>query len=290
MMNARARTILFAIVVLFCAFPSTVWCQEVAEARVVNVTGEAFAMAPGETQWARLQEGERCVVGTRIRCGENAFAILEFAPGHRVKVDENTTIELSEMQYREDSGQEKTLIDLAAGRILNNVRKLRTEDSEYSVRTPTASAAVRGTIYEVRYEEETKRTSVRVLEGLIELEARIGRRLSSRIAEMEKRVWMRRAVWLPSKRCPTRKLRPCDSPPMRRKRPKRRQQKAKQPLEAWMPCKRTSWIELTRSRNDCPMRTALVAWICFRKKTMTIIEPGSSSRVLLNERGKFSEI
>ena len=185
-MNARARTILFAIVVLFCAFPSTVWCQEVAEARVVNVTGEAFAMAPGETQWARLQEGERCVVGTRIRCGENAFAILEFAPGHRVKVDENTTIELSEMQYREDSGQEKTLIDLAAGRILNNVRKLRTEDSEYSVRTPTASAAVRGTIYEVRYEEETKRTSVRVLEGLIELEARIGRRLSSRIAEMEK--------------------------------------------------------------------------------------------------------
>ena len=72
------------------------------------------------------------------------------------------------------------------GKILNNVKKLKTDDSEYEVRTPTAAAAVRGTVYEVEYDLETGKTSVKVLEGLIDLESRLGARLTQRLNELEK--------------------------------------------------------------------------------------------------------
>ena len=170
--------------------PVYVWSQTTPESKapvtVISVLGEVQSLAAGEIKWASVSVGTKLAQGTKLTSGEGASAMLEFEPGHRAQIGEKTTIQLSQLEYKSQGEVENTVLDLTVGRILNNVKKLRTKDSEYSIRTPTATAAVRGTVYEVEYDEVNKRTSVTVLEGIIELEDRLGRRLSITLEEREK--------------------------------------------------------------------------------------------------------
>ncbi|HNT37300.1 MAG TPA: FecR family protein, partial [bacterium] len=165
---------------------STSPAQESGNANVVSVSGEASMQMPPATEWQAVEAGASLPQGTQIRTEPAASVLIEFKPGHRSQIAGGSFVTLSELSYAEEQGPEKTTVDLAVGKILSNVKKLRTTNSEYSVRTPTASAAVRGTVYEVVYDPGTRHTQVKVLEGLIHLESRIGTRLSGEINEREK--------------------------------------------------------------------------------------------------------
>lgn len=169
------------------AFPLAIPAQEPeARAVVVDLAGEVRSQAAGDLEWTAVEQGAQLEEGTKLHSGEGASALIEFPPGHRAKLHEKTVILLSQLDYGARREAENTTIHLAMGRILNSVKKLRSEDSEYAVRTPTTVAAVRGTVYEVGYDPETRQTSVKVLEGMIEMESRLGRRLSARLREFEK--------------------------------------------------------------------------------------------------------
>lgn len=166
--------------------PTASWATEPGNAKVISVSGEATVLLPQTFDWKPLEVGASLPQETQIRTGSEAQALIEFQPGHRSQIAGGSFVTLSELVYAPEQGQEKTTVDLAVGKILSNVKRLRTSDSEYSVRTPTASAAVRGTVYEVSYDPSTRETKVKVLEGLIRLESRLGARMSSELGEREK--------------------------------------------------------------------------------------------------------
>ncbi|MDR2729209.1 MAG: FecR family protein [Chitinispirillales bacterium] len=72
---------------------------------------------------------------------------LETPNGSVIKLGENTTLEISEL--KQSSSVSKTKIKLIGGSMVTNVKKLVNNKSAFEIQTPTATAAVRGTIVEL---------------------------------------------------------------------------------------------------------------------------------------------
>jgi hypothetical protein len=90
-------------------------------------------------------------------------AELETNEGTVIKVGENTTIELSKLYG--DSEQQNTSVKILNGAVLANVKKLLSTTSSFDFQTPTATAAIRGTI--VGFEVSKEQTKVKVYEGKV---------------------------------------------------------------------------------------------------------------------------
>jgi len=73
---------------------------------------------------------------------------LETPDGSVIKLGENTTLEMSALKYKA-SGASNTKMKLVSGSMVTNVKKLVDKKSSFEIQTPTATAAVRGTIVEL---------------------------------------------------------------------------------------------------------------------------------------------
>ena len=72
---------------------------------------------------------------------------LETPNGSVIKLGESTALEISAL--KQSSGVSKTKIKLISGSMVTNVKKLVNNKSSFEIQTPTATAAVRGTIVEL---------------------------------------------------------------------------------------------------------------------------------------------
>ena len=69
-----------------------------------------------------------------------------------VEVEPNTQVVLSELTVDESRGSQKTMLDLAMGKVLCTAQKLHTEGSSFNIKTPTSVVGVRGTTFAVEVE------------------------------------------------------------------------------------------------------------------------------------------
>ena len=69
-----------------------------------------------------------------------------------VELDENSQLMLLRLTKDDENGTQKTLLDLAIGKILIRAQKLHTKESSFEVKTPTSIVGVRGTVFEVEVE------------------------------------------------------------------------------------------------------------------------------------------
>ena len=69
-----------------------------------------------------------------------------------VEIDENAQVVLSELVADDEMGTQKTMLDVAIGKILIKAQKLRTEKCKFEVKTPTSIVGVRGTTFSVEVE------------------------------------------------------------------------------------------------------------------------------------------
>ena len=88
---------------------------------------------------------------------------LETSEGSTVKIGENTTIELKTLKG--NASDQQTSVKIMNGAIIANVKKLVSTGSSFEFETPTATAAIRGTI--VGLEVSREQTRVKVYEGRV---------------------------------------------------------------------------------------------------------------------------
>jgi hypothetical protein len=102
--------------------------------------------------WKLVSNGHRIGAGQRIRSGENSSVTLVFFDGSRITMQPNTDLTLAQVK----GGWGKALnvaIQQNAGDTVHVVNPLRGRDSSYVVFTPSGSATVHGTAFEVLVEE-----------------------------------------------------------------------------------------------------------------------------------------
>jgi len=130
------------------------------------ISGDALTRAPG-TGFASAADGALLFVGSTIRTSADARAVITLFEGSTVELEPASDITIEEAALR--SGATIVLLAQSLGRSWHVVTHLASPDSRYEVRTPAATASVRGTAFEVAITDDATgpTTTVTTTEGLV---------------------------------------------------------------------------------------------------------------------------
>jgi len=106
--------------------------------------------------------------GDAVRTFIESEVELQTGEGTVVRVSENSTMELAAL--KEDGANQNTSVKILNGSILANVKKLVTPGSSFEFETPTATAAIRGTV--VGVDVDKNETRIKVFEGKVAVRSR----------------------------------------------------------------------------------------------------------------------
>ena len=132
-------------------------------AAVLTVISGNVLMRFGAGDFSAAADGAVLYVGSTVRTSTDARAVITLFEGSTVELEPASDITIEEATTRSAS----TIVQLAQslGRSWHVVTHLTTADSRYEVRTPAATASVRGTSFEVAVEDGA--TTVSTTEGRV---------------------------------------------------------------------------------------------------------------------------
>jgi FecR-like protein len=121
----------------------------------------------GGSGFASATDGAVLYVGSTVRTAGDARAVITLFEGSTIELEPASDITIEEASTRSSS----TIVQLAQsfGRSWHVVTHLTTADSRYEVRTPAATASVRGTAFEVAVDDALSgpTTTVTTTEGRV---------------------------------------------------------------------------------------------------------------------------
>lgn len=136
-------------------------------AAVLTVISGDVLMRFGSGDFSSAADGAVLYVGSTVRTSSDARAVITLFEGSTVELEPASDITIEDAEMRGGS----TIVQLAQslGRSWHVVTHLTTADSRYEVRTPAATASVRGTSFEVAVEDGVRGpiTTVTTTEGRV---------------------------------------------------------------------------------------------------------------------------
>lgn len=148
------------------------WNEE--KARVVSVRGTVSVQQGAAS--LRAAPGVMLAEGTNIVTGANSYATLVLVNGSRVALPSHSAVTI--VRLRKYALNETIEYRFRVDRGLAETRDppLKNPDSEFTVRTPMAMTAVRGTEFAVSFEPSQRETGTAVFEGAVAVSASDGSR------------------------------------------------------------------------------------------------------------------
>jgi ferric-dicitrate binding protein FerR (iron transport regulator) len=142
------------------------------KATLTVARGDAKMSLQKDAAFEPAQPGAVLAADARVATGADGSAELLFEDGTAVRVEANSSLTLETARQTADAREFS--FRLWAGRLLSQVMK-RDTNARYSVRTPTAVAAVRGTEFVADAADGT--TGLAVFEGTVETQSLDGDKL-----------------------------------------------------------------------------------------------------------------
>lgn len=145
-------------------------------AATLAVLNTAIDAQKGSADFAPALDGDILASGDFVRSTNDGRAVLTFFDGSTLSVDPASLVKVLTLN-RLGNGGIQLLVEQAAGRAWAAVAKLRTPDSKFEIKTPTSTAAVRGTGFETSVTQNADGTSsvtYKVDEGEILVTANAG--------------------------------------------------------------------------------------------------------------------
>lgn len=124
-------------------------------ARIVRIEGSLTIMKAGSTEWRDAKPSMPLCIGDQLYTREESFAEIRYIAGTILRMDERTkiTLEVSSEKIVKTRG--------GVGDVWINMKKLMSRGGEFQVSTPTAVAAIRGTVFRMNTAvDSTSRVSV----------------------------------------------------------------------------------------------------------------------------------
>lgn len=127
-------------------------------AKISSVIGEVSVMPKGETGWVSAVSGQPVAFGDQIRTGSEGRTELVYPDGTIFRMAPGSCVEM----------RLKSINILQGGTWVKVIKRA----SRFEVVTPTATAGVRGTVFDVEYAEKTRKTVVSVYNGQVAVSGR----------------------------------------------------------------------------------------------------------------------
>jgi len=129
-------------------------------AKITTIDGVVQVMKKGSADWRNAKPNMVLDAGDQLYTQPESFAELRYTIGTVLRMDEKTKLTI------ESSGDKTIKSKTAVGNVWVNMRKLVTTGKEFQVSTPTAVAAIRGTVYDLSTTADSA-SSVSVYEGKV---------------------------------------------------------------------------------------------------------------------------
>lgn len=129
-------------------------------ARIKRVEGKISIMREGAEKWRDAKVNTVLKKGDQLYTREESFAEIVYTTGAVLRMDENTKIVVETITEK----GHKTATPI--GNIWVNMKKLLSKNSEFELRSPTATAAIRGTVFQMTTDKDTT-TDVSVFKGKV---------------------------------------------------------------------------------------------------------------------------
>ncbi|MBD3293432.1 MAG: hypothetical protein GF393_10945 [Armatimonadia bacterium] len=142
-------------------------------ASVSGASGDVFVKSATDDDFQPLGETEHVLAGYVVRTGTDGAVTLNWVDGSRIRLAPDTSIKVRKCSLNTSTKQTTSLFDLDAGRIWVRVLSALGGKTKFEVRTPTATAGVRGTVFSVAVDDGGQ-TSVAVYEGEVAVDAEGG--------------------------------------------------------------------------------------------------------------------
>ena len=145
------------------------WAQLRAGAAVVkSIVGRVEIQRGGDGQWVPAAAGVRLAEGDEIRAYGASSAALDLPDGSTVFLAENSRIVVSKLEFDPQQQSRQAFFHLAVGKLRAAVSQaaltlVKARQSNFTISTPTAVAAARGTVFEVVYDAMTNVMRVAVI-------------------------------------------------------------------------------------------------------------------------------
>jgi FecR protein len=169
MKRRQVRGMVLSVLVMAVAGLVAVGLAEAkpGSAALKAVTGRVEIQKKGDSQWAPAVVGAQLVEGDNIRAWAGSSARLDLPDGSTIFVAENSRIVIAKLEFDPRSQHRQAFFHLAVGKVRAAVsqaaiRLVKARQSNFTISTPTAVAAARGTVFEVVYDamQNTMRVAV----------------------------------------------------------------------------------------------------------------------------------
>jgi len=137
------------------------------EARFSFIQNRVEMKRKERDRWVPIGIGDPTGEGDDVKTGVNSSAELTLDEGSKIDISPRTTVKVSRLYTDLKTGGNRSSFKLDGGRLLAKVSKTE-RNSRFSIRTPTAVAAVSGTDFIVEVEED-RVTKVAVIDGSVQV-------------------------------------------------------------------------------------------------------------------------
>lgn len=156
-MKKRALTISLAII-LSALFLADVYAGSAAKIKLID--GKVSVLKKGAQKWRVARVNMPLSEGDAVYSRKESFAEIVYSSGAILRMDEDTKIIINKVTEKKS----KTTTPL--GNVWANMRKLVASKKEFELESPTATAAIRGTVFQMNTNKDSS-TDVSVYEGKV---------------------------------------------------------------------------------------------------------------------------
>ena len=143
----RRRVLIAAVIAALVVVPAAlVISQQRASSAstILSILDGTASVARGGAAFVSASDGDIVSTGDRVQTAQGSHAMVSFFDGSTLEIEPATTVQIEEAQVAA-SGAIAIRIAQTLGRTWASVQKLAHADSKFEIRTPTLTAAVRGT-------------------------------------------------------------------------------------------------------------------------------------------------
>lgn len=146
----------------------------IGEARVVaaisSMKGNVKIRSANQRKFDTAYKGQMIRTGDWLKTDKNVFVAIVFLDGSIVKIQSNTEIEIK--SSRITAKELKTQMYISEGQAWSKISKQN--NGEFRIKTPTAVASVKGTEFDIDFDDMSESTNLVVLEGEVEFGNELG--------------------------------------------------------------------------------------------------------------------
>lgn len=151
MKDRQLKKSFFILVVVLLVAASVGAKQPSRNLFISELYGSVSIRKAGTEEFVPAKKDVQVALNDEIRTGKDSYCEIAFDDKLLtvVAIKENSDLIISNIAMDPSTKKEETLLDLKKGSVLTRVDKLKTEDSKFQIKTPTAIVGVRGTDFQV---------------------------------------------------------------------------------------------------------------------------------------------